>query len=115
MTMKWIVVILFVAGLIAIYFYSRRCKHKNRKQDKFSERKKEIIDSKVDFKNIFQSSFEATSLYNKLKIKYHPDRFLDPKAKEIATQIYQEITSNKHDYNKLLEIRAIAEKELQTR
>lgn len=114
MTMKWTVVILFVAGLIAIYFYSRRCKHK-RKQDKFSERKREIIDSKVDFRNIFQSSFEATSLYNKLKIKYHPDRFLDPKAKEIATRIYQEITSNKHDYNKLLEIRAMAEKELQTR
>lgn len=74
----------------------------------------EILESKIDFQNIFRSSFEATSLYNQLKTLYHPDKFLTAEKKEIATKLFQEITLNKHDYKKLLEIKQIAEKGLLT-
>lgn len=112
--MKWVIIILLFL-ILFIYLYFRYRKKGNRDLSRQEKRRAEIINSEVDFQNIMRSSFEATSLYNKLKVKYHPDRFLDPREKEIATNLYQEITANKHDYNKLLDIKEIAEKELQSK
>jgi len=47
----------------------------------------------IDFDNIINSSFNSLELYDKLKVKCHPDRF--PKDKEIniiAENLFQEIT-----------------------
>lgn len=115
--MKWIIIILLTLVILILftYLYFRNKKHGTRNLSRQEKRRSEIINSEVDFQNIMRSSFEATALYNKLKVKYHPDRFLDQREKEIATNIYQEITANKHDYNKLLDIKEIAEKELQSK
>ena len=108
--MIWgVVIILFLACSI-LYFFSRKKEHKmNSIKNKLHD---EILHSDIDYSNIFKSSFEATYLYNQLKVIYHPDRFILPEKKEIATKLFQEITQNKYNYKKLLEIKKIAEKEL---
>ena len=71
-----------------------------------------VLKESVDMDNVIYSSFNASALYDKLKKKYHPDRFLDEKQKEKADQLFQQITLYRRDYNKLLELEKIAEKEL---
>ncbi|MFN1834795.1 molecular chaperone DnaJ [Balneola sp. MJW-20] len=72
----------------------------------------EAIDSKVDFGNIINSSFNASKLYDSLKVKCHPDRFAsDDKKNQIASHLFQEITRNKNNIKRLGELKekAIAE------
>lgn len=113
--MKWILIILSISVFLYLCLYIHKNRQPKANRMRINKLKTDIIASEVDFKNILRSSFEATSLYNKLKVKYHPDRFLNPEDKEIATDIYQEITANKHDYDKLVAIQKIAEKELETK
>jgi hypothetical protein len=66
----------------------------------------------VDMGNIVDSIYHSKSLYDKLKAKCHPDRFTDSELNIIADRIFQEITQNKRNYKKLLELKSFAEKEL---
>ncbi len=66
----------------------------------------------VDLGNLFNSINKSESLYNVLKKKCHPDRFLDPEQNKIADLLFQEITKNKRNYNKLLELKVAAEEQL---
>ena len=45
----------------------------------------------VDFDNVINSSFAAKELYDKLKVKCHPDRFTDADLNKEATRLFQEI------------------------
>ncbi|MFR3330379.1 MAG: hypothetical protein ACLTSL_09510 [Odoribacter splanchnicus] len=113
MEMFWIIIIIVIILVLLTFLLYRQKRYKVEviKKNKIT---KEILESKVDFQNIFKSSFEATSLYNELKILCHPDKFIVTEKKEIATKLFQEITSNKYDYKKLLEIKQLAKKELLT-
>ncbi|MGP2571394.1 molecular chaperone DnaJ [Ornithobacterium rhinotracheale] len=72
--------------------------------------KEEVLGEHIDFDNIIKSSFQAKKLYNNLIVKCHPDRFpTDPKKNAIANELFQEITKNKTDLKKLLELKSIAE------
>ena len=74
-----------------------------------------IIDSKkfdVDMGNVLNSIYQSKALYDKLKIKCHPDRFTDKELNITADQIFQEITKNKRNYSKLLELKNLAEEKL---
>jgi len=72
----------------------------------------EAKDADIDFKNLFDSINNSEALYNLLKKKCHPDRFLNPDQNKIADALFQEITKNKRNYNKLLELKIEAEKQL---
>lgn len=75
--------------------------------------KKEVLDGEVDFVNLHDSIWKSQALYDKLKVKCHPDRFpTDPEKSEIAGNLFQEISKNKNDYNKLLELKKQAENKL---
>ena len=67
--------------------------------------KAESLSKDVDFNNIIKSSFYATELYNKLKVKCHPDKFTDPILKRKADQLFQEITQNKTNLKRLEELK----------
>ena len=63
--------------------------------------------------NVIQSIFNAEALYDKLKIKCHPDRFVnDDLLMKKADDIFKEISDNKRNYNRLKELADIAEKDL---
>lgn len=67
------------------------------------ERRKQT-ESSSEMTNVVNSMFLCTPLYDKLKVKCHPDRFIDENQKSVAENLFQELQSHKYDYCKLLEI-----------
>ena len=75
--------------------------------------KKNIISEKVDFGNILDSAFHAEELYEQLKVKCHPDRFIgDERKNAAALGIFQKLGQYRHDIKALERIRQRAEDEL---
>lgn len=75
--------------------------------------KSESAKQEIDFSNIINSSFNSEKLYDELKAKCHPDRFSTDKEKNlIAESIFQQITENKTNVKRLLELREEAIQEL---
>ena len=78
-----------------------------------NQKLRESIKSDVDFQNIINSSFHATEIYNELKVKCHPDRFIgDVEKNATANRIFQEVTKNKMNYKRLQELKKEAEESL---
>lgn len=101
----WFAIIEMVI-IIFLLFAKRRNKTVNAKQ----QFKKEAKEGEIDFGNIINSSFHVKPLYDELKIKCHPDRFpADTEKNVIALEIFQEISKNKTDYKKLMELKDLAE------
>lgn len=101
---RWIT----VPALVLLSFLLPRKKKTTIAQQNF---KTEALRQKVDFGNIINSSFHANSLYDELKVKCHPDRFPTDKEKnQIAERLFQEITQNKTNINKLIKLKEQAEK-----
>lgn len=85
----------------------------SKKQSAKQRFKEESLAQEVDFNNIISSSFHSTELYDKLKVKCHPDRFpTDPELNKIADKIFQEITKNKTNLKRLQELKIEAEQKL---
>lgn len=58
--------------------------------------------NEVNFDNIIQSSFHSEALYNKLKIKCHPDRFpLGTSENEMANELFQRLSFNRNNLEAL--------------
>lgn len=64
--------------------------------------KKEVSNSEMT--NVVNSMFLCTPIYDKLKVKCHPDRFIDENQKTIAENLFQELQKHRYNYEKLLEI-----------
>lgn len=80
---------------------------------RMSAMKKNIILEKVDFGNILDSAFHAEELYEQLKVKCHPDRFIgDERKNAAALEIFQQLGQYRHDIKALDRIRQRAEDEL---
>lgn len=104
----WIAIIELVLILYLIF---------HRKESRLSsdkeKLKKESMEDEIDFENIIKSSFHVKPLYDELKIKCHPDRFPDDEVKsQIALNLFQEISKNKTNYKKLLELKELAKNKL---
>lgn len=98
--------LVIIIGLIITRSFSKKQSAKQR----FKE---ESLAQEVDFNNIISSSFHSTDLYDKLKVKCHPDRFpTDPELNKIADNIFQEITKNKTNLKRLQELKIEAEHKL---
>jgi hypothetical protein len=75
--------------------------------------KKQVLDQKVDFDNLINSSFSSKEIYNQLKLKCHPDKFvMDSEKNKIALDIFQEISKNKTNTLRLNELKKEAEEKL---
>lgn len=98
----WIYVAIIEFCIIAYFILSKIKKKKTRR----SWFKEEALAQDIDFNNIINSSFNASPLYNSLKIRCHPDRFtLDKNKFDYANKLYQEITENKNNLKKLEELK----------
>ncbi|MDR2125484.1 MAG: hypothetical protein LBP63_01470 [Prevotellaceae bacterium] len=108
--------IALVELILIVFLLMKIKKGKVKWQENLSRKeqfKQDALKEEIDFGNIIQSSFHAQQLYDKLKIKCHPDRFPnDAEKNEIANEIFQEIAKNKRNYKKLLELKAQAEQQL---
>jgi len=96
--------------IIALLIFKSKTKVKVTERQKF---KNESLNNDIDFHNIIDSSFNSTQLYNELKIKCHPDRFPTDKIKnEIAETLFQDISKNKMNIKRLLELKEEAKQKL---
>ena len=72
----------------------------------------EILNESIDFGNVVSSSLLAKGLYDELKKICHPDRFQEEKDINKANELFQLITQNKSNYNRLLQLKVQVYKEL---
>jgi len=106
----WIAIIELLLIVLLIY----RLKS-NQKKDQLSDIEiRSIINSKnspIDMDNLMNSIHNSRTLYKELSKKCHPDRFINDPKEKIAEEIFQEITKNERNFEKLtsLKSRAITE------
>ena len=99
----WMWFALAELGLITFFILYGKLKPKETAKQLF---KKESLKQAIDFNNIINSSFHSIQLYDELKVKCHPDLFpIDKEKNIIAENIFQEITKNKNNYKRLLELK----------
>ena len=100
---------LAIAEFIIILIVLARLQNKTKKQTARIKLKADSLKEDIDFDNIITSSFNSNQLYDALKVKCHPDRFpTDMEKNKIANRLFQEISKNKTNYKKLLELKAEA-------
>lgn len=103
----------FYISLLELVFIAFLLVGKLRMMQKKREQKREILSKdNIDYDNIIKSSFNSQSLYDSLKKKCHPDRFLEKEKNAIATEIFARIVENKYNYQALQEIKDDAETKL---
>lgn len=103
-----IAIVEFVIILMATYAI-------HRKQTISTKRlvKKKALSGNVDFDNIVNSAFHAKALYDQLKVKCHPDRFVnEPEKEKLALELSQQISKNKNNLKELQMIKQYAINEL---
>ena len=109
----YIAIIEFVTIIVLfILFMNEKNKHSETKKLKQKLKGRNEIDLQDTLVNIGNMD-KAIELYNELKKKCHPDRFVGDDLKtEMADKLFQEITKNKNNYKKLEELKKQAIKEL---
>jgi hypothetical protein len=110
-TFFWISIIEF----LIIIFLVIRPKGKN--QDlTFSDLPKDKIrnakSSTIDMDNLMNSINGSRDLYKDLSKVCHPDRFINTEKHKVAEEIFQEISKDKRNFEKLLAHKERAKKDL---
>jgi len=99
----WMWLAIVELGIIAYLILKEKLKSKVTAKQQF---KSESLKQDIDFNNIINSSFNSIKLYDELKVKCHPDRFPTDKEKNIiAENLFQEISKNKTNVKRLLELK----------
>lgn len=106
----WIAIIELLIIILLIY----KLKSKKKVHELSDLETKNIINSKknnIDMDNLMNSIHNSRTLYKELSKKCHPDRFINDPKQKIAEEIFQEITKNERNFEKLnsLKIRATNE------
>lgn len=97
---------ILAAGVIALGVLKSR----DTEQEKL---KKKMKSGNVDFDKVINSAFHSQEMYDILKTKCHPDRFIgNPDLIAKATEIFALISKNKYNQEALLKLKERAEKEL---
>lgn len=75
--------------------------------------KKEKEERDIDYSSLLQSMDKGQSLFNQLKVKCHPDRYVVGTDKQsVAEELFKLIQANSTNYEKLVELKERVEKEL---
>lgn len=103
----WVVVgVAFALLLVMVFAGHRRDVEQARLRDK-------LRSQPVDFDHVMDNAFHSKELYDQLKTRCHPDRFVgDPLLVEKATRIFASLVKNKYNRQELLKLKEQAEKEL---
>ena len=104
-----------IIELLLIIYLIYKLKSKSKKVELTDLDTNKIINSKnnkIDMNNLMNSIHNSRTLYKELSKKCHPDRFInDPKQKN-AEEIFQGITKNERNFEKLNSLKLRAENEL---
>ena len=108
---QWISCALFIICVIELLVILKQKKNNLKSNESVDKhQKKELTDKPIDFTDVMNSAFLSADLYDKMKVKCHPDRFAsDPTRRDIADSLFQRITQNKVNYKALVELKREAE------
>jgi hypothetical protein len=73
---------------------------------------KDLKNQSIDMDNLMNSINKSKELYKELSKKCHPDRFVNTDLQEVADKLFQEITLNQRNYNRLIELKEEAKQKL---
>jgi hypothetical protein len=93
---NFIAMSIFILLIIILFIYI--ILKKNRKKNNLQKFKKNVI----NMDNIFESIYKSEELFKELSKKCHPDKFTNKDNYQEINSLYQEITVNKKNYEKLL-------------
>jgi hypothetical protein len=99
--------------IMLFLFYKLKSKSNNSQLSDFE--KSNIKNSKkneIDMDNLMNSIHNSRTLYKELTKKCHPDRFINNPVQKKSEEIFQEITKNERNYEKLNSLKLRAENEL---
>lgn len=101
---RWIVFAesIIIIGLLAYIRIGRLNPTSDIKTKK--QKIKDLQKTPIDMKNIMDDITKSKALYKILSSKCHPDRFTDESIKLKADVLFQEISLNRNNYSKLLEL-----------
>lgn len=106
----WISIIELFVIMWFVFFRKKEISKPQSVKEKF---RKESKKENIDFDNIIHSSFHSKQFYENLKIKCHPDRFVDDEVKnKTANLLFQEISKNRTNYQRLMELEKEAKQKL---
>ncbi len=94
----WIAII---EVFVILYLASRLIFHPQKGHMKVKE---QLKSAPINLGNTINSAFNSKPLYDKLKVKCHPDRFANTLLQDKANELFQEIQANKNNYDKLKEL-----------
>lgn len=99
-------------AFIVILLFKLRQKNRYDLELKENEIFQTSKETNIDMNNLMDSIYKSRDLYKRLSAKCHPDRFTEVDLNNKADKLFQEITRNQRNYKKLLEIKEIAQSEL---
>lgn len=98
--------------IITVYKLFKKLKSKDQPEQFDTTIIRESKEKAVDMDNVINSMFNSKMLYDTLKKKIHPDRFPNDAEKAIASDLATQLHEQKSNYEKLKEIKSIAEEKL---
>ena len=106
----WLIVAI-VEFAVIVYLLLTKLNISNSKK---AQIKNEVMqEGSIDFRNVFNNAFNSKEIYDDLKKKCHPDRFVDDAEREaIANDLFQRITQNQHNIDNLRKLREEAVQKL---
>ena len=81
----------------------------------FKKKEKNVLHVKneqVNYGPIFQSIGKGKQLFEELRKKTHPDRFIGTEKENLALEIFQLVEANSTNYEELLKLKERIQKEL---
>jgi len=103
----WISIIELIIIVYLIIKFSKK-KENLAFSDISKEKLKEAQKTNIDMENLMNSINGSKELYKELSRLCHPDKFVNTDKQVIADKIFQEISKNKRNYNKLIELKQTA-------
>ena len=106
----WLIVTI-VEFAVIVYLLLTKLNISNSKK---AQIKNEVMqEGSIDFRNVLNNAFNSKEIYDDLKKKCHPDRFVDDAEREaIANELFQRITQNQHNIDNLRKLREEAVQKL---
>ena len=109
----WFWIALLELIIILLLFWKLNKKQNNLKFGDISKDKmKNAKRSDIDMENLMNSINGSRDLYKQLSRTCHPDKFINTDIHKIAEEIFQEVSKDKRNYNKLIALKQRAEMEL---
>ena len=63
--------------------------------------RKKVVTINHEMDNVVNSMFLCEPIYNKLKVKCHPDRFTNEEQKQQAEELFQLLQKSRYNYKEL--------------